>query len=257
MSQNPHPHDPYAAPEGDGTSAQQPLTPPQGAPHSDPNLYPHDPFAGGARPTGDPLDIDPAPRPEPQQASAPQPSPAAQDPYAAPASAPFAGQAPHGQQGHAQQQPYAQGPGQGLSTAPVDIKGVFDGPLTGQAVSDSDSRMWSLFAHLSAVVGYVVGVGFLGWLGPLIIFVLYKDRDRFVRFNAAEALNAAIAALIATIALWIVIGVIGVLTLGFGFILSPIAYAPALVHVIFAIIGAVKSNQGTWWNYPVNLRLVK
>ena len=249
MSQTPHSHDPYADHSGSGTPGHEPLTPPQGAPSSDPSQHPHDPYAFDPRTSGDPLDIDPAPQP---QASAPQPSPTAQEPYASPASAPYAAQPPH-----AQQAPFGQGTDQQLSSAPAGLHGVFEGPVTGQPTSDADSRMWSLFAHPSAVVGYVIGVGFLGWLGPLIIYVLYKDRDRFVRYNAAEALNAAIAVLIASIALWIVIGVIGVVTLGLGFVLTPIAYAPALVHAVFAIIGAVKSNQGTWWNYPVNLRLVK
>ena len=27
--------------------------------------------------------------------------------------------------------------------------------------------------------------------------------------------------------------------------------------LIFAIIGAVRANHGEWWNYPLNIRLVK
>lgn len=53
------------------------------------------------------------------------------------------------------------------------------------------------------------------------------------------------------------VGILGLITLGFGWTLFPLVAIPFLVHVIFAIIGAVKANQGVWWNYPLNLRLVK
>ena len=140
---------------------------------------------------------------------------------------------------------------------PAHLKGVFDGPLPGQPTTDSDAKLWAMFAQLSAIVGYVIGAGFLGWLGPLIIFLVYKDRNRFVRYNAAEALNAAIATLIVEIALAIVFTIITVITFGFGSVLFALIGVPALVHIIFAIIGAVKAYQGEWWNYPVNIRLVK
>jgi uncharacterized Tic20 family protein len=114
-----------------------------------------------------------------------------------------------------------------------------------------------MFAQLSAIVGYVIGAGFLGWLGPLIIFLVYKDRDRYVRYNAAESLNAAIATLIAEIALGVVITFLTIITFGIGSVLYVLIGVPALLHIIFAIIGAVKANQGEWWNYPLNIRFVK
>ncbi len=239
MSQTPNPHDPYGtepsasvppqtpAPHEDAPSGDMP------APTSDPALHPHDPFA---------LDPSDPQQPAPDQAG-PAPQPGGYDQGASPGAGPA----------HANAQQTTSGP----AAPPADLKGVHEGALSGQPVSDSDARLWSLFAHLSAIIGYIVGVGFLGWLGPLIIFLVYKDRDRYVRYNAAEALNAAIAVAILSVVLWIGIAIIGVITLGIGFLLSPIAYIPAVVHCIFAIVGAVKSNQGAWWNYPVNLRLVK
>lgn len=244
MSQTPNPHDPYgtepsaavppqsSVPHGDAPSGDMP------APTSDPALHPHDPFA---------YDPSAPQQPAPDQAGpAPQPG-AGYDQGAHGGGPAFANDA------HANAQQTTSGP----TAAPADLKGIYEGPLSGQPVSDSDARLWSLFAHLSVIIGYVIGVGFLGWLGPLIIFLVYKDRDRYVRYNAAEALNAAIAVVILSVVLWIGIAIIGVVTLGIGFVLSPVAYIPAVVHGIFAIVGAVKSNQGVWWNYPVNLRLVK
>lgn len=239
MSQTPNPHDPYGtepsasvppqtpAPHEDAPSGDMP------APTSDPALHPHDPFA---------LDPSDPQQPAPDQAG-PAPQPGGYDQGASPGAGPA----------HANAQQTTSGP----AAPPADLKGVHEGALSGQPVSDSDARLWSLFAHLSAIIGYIVGVGFLGWLGPLIIFLVYKDRDRFVRYNAAESLNAAIATVIAEIVLGIVFGIITIITFGIGSVLFVLIGVPALLHIIFAIIGAVKANQGEWWNYPINIRLVK
>lgn len=259
MSQTPHPHDPYGTEPGTPASDSLPEQP-------------------AARPASDHLDIDApaAPAPQEQGSATSDPAEHPYDPFAqsapsaqpAPAAGhdPFAQQDAYGQQQapHAQQHaPHAAhgqtsaGGTMNPDQAPAHVKGVFDGPLIGQPTTESDTKLWAMFAHLSAIVGYVIGAGFLGWLGPLIIFLVYKDRNRFVRYNAAEALNAAIATLIVEIALAIVFTIITVITLGFGSVLFALIGVPALIHVVFAIIGAVKAYQGEWWNYPVNIRLVK
>ncbi|ATG51856.1 hypothetical protein CFK38_10220 [Brachybacterium vulturis] len=254
MSQTPHPHDPYAAEPG-GPDAPRPPQAEQGAPTSDPNLHPHDPYAYDAdadAARNHPLDIDAAPASQPApQAPAQQPSPGGQAPYAAPA--PHAQQAPHGQQA-----PYGSGPAaQGENLPPAGTPGIYDGPLTGQAVSQSDSRLWATIAQAAVAVGHVVSWGFLGWVGPLVVYLMYKDRDRFVRFHSAEALNGAIAVFAAQIVLTIVITILTIFTFGIATILYPLVGLPALVQLVFSIIGAVKANRGEYWNYPVNLRLVK
>src|SRR5699024_6241195 len=132
------------------------------------------------------------------------------------------------------------------------IKGVYEGPLTGQPTSDSDSKLWAMFSQLAVILGHIVSWGFLGWVGPLIIFLVYKDRSRFARFHAAEALNGAITVVIAQVVLSIAIGIFGIVTLSFGWLLFPLVGVPALVQLVFAIIGAVKANKGEYWNYPAN-----
>lgn len=242
MSQTPHPHDPYGTEPG--TPDPAPLAD-QGAPTSDPALHPHDPYAYSA---------DEAPEPAP--ATDPMTGGAVPDPYASPSSGPQAAPAQPAGDGTYEAPP--RHGGQAPYPAPqADAPGGHEGALTGEPVSGSDSRMWAMFSQLSVVLGHVVSWGFLGWVGPLVIFLMYKDRDRFVRFHAAEALNGAIAVVIAEIVLAILIGIFGIVTLGVGWALFPLAGAPALVQLVFAIIGAVKANQGEAWKYPLNLRLVK
>lgn len=294
MSQTPNSHDPFASEPG--TPDQEQPSSQAAAPSSDPSLHPHDPYAYDAGADGaDPLNIDPDPSPsaDPQLApesapfaqSAPgaqptdgtQSAPGTQDPYAAPGGAPAAAQSPYGQQAqtgqqtYAGQQPYAgqqspsgqQAPGGSASASagetlpPAGTPGVYEGPLSGQAVSSSDSRLWATLAQAAVAVGHVVSWGFLGWVGPLVIFLVYKDRDRFVRFHAAEALNGAIAVFAIQLVLTIAITILTFITFGIASILYPLVGLPALLQLVFSIIGAVKANHGEYWTYPFNLRLVK
>ena len=71
-------------------------------------------------------------------------------------------------------------------------------PMAGQApsygvqglapVSPSDARMWSMFAHLGGII--------FGFIPSLIIYVIYKDRDPFIRRHSTQALNFQIIATI-------------------------------------------------------------
>ncbi|ASK64667.1 hypothetical protein CFK39_01095 [Brachybacterium avium] len=242
MSQTPQSHDPFGTDPGTPGTPGAPQ-PQQGAPSSDPSLHPHDPYAYDADATRtNPLDIDAVP--------AQQPAAGGQDQYAAAGPAPYA--AP------AQQAPLGAAPtAEGESVPPAGTPGVYEGPLTGQAVSRSDSRLWATIAQAAVAVGHVISWGFLGWVGPLVVYLMYKDRDRFVRFHSAEALNGAIAVFAAQVVLTIVITIVAVFTLGIGTILYPLVGLPALLQLVFSIIGAIKANQGEYWSYPFNLRLVK
>lgn len=280
MNEQSHPYDPYRNEPGQPGADDQrgafdgaPAEPADDRTGDPAAAHPHDPYAYQA---GQQQSADPYAAPAAGGAAA-----GAGAAYGAPQGAGPAGQQPDhaaqqpgyaGQQGagHGYQQGAGyggqQGPAYGAQGAqgaqngnvpPAGIKGVYDGPLSGQPTSDSDSRLWSMLSQLSVVLGHLFSWGFLGWVGPLIIFLVYKDRDRFIRYNAAEALNGAIAVVIAQVVLSVVLGIFGFITLGIGFAAFPLVGVPALVQLIFSIIGAVKANKGEWWNYPVNIRLVK
>src|SRR5699024_9699586 len=216
----------------------------QAASTSDPALPPHDPYAlAASAPRSNPLDIDAEP--------APQQAPPAHDPYATP-QAQYAQQAPS-----AQQPPYGPGAAQGGTVPPAGTAGVHDGPLTGQAVSESDSRMWATVAQALVAGGQEMGCGVRGWAGRLVLFLMEKRRDRFVRFHSGEALNGAIAVLVAQIVLGVAITILPIFPLGLASFMYPLVGVPALLELVFAIIGAVKAHQGEYWKYPFNIRLIK
>jgi hypothetical protein len=110
---------------------------------------------------------------------------------------------------------------------------------TGPLMSDPDQRLWATLAHLSGLV--------LSIIGPLVIYLLMKDRGRFVRSQALEALNFQITVLIAVIVSSALIFVL------IGLVLLPIVGVAAFVLMILAGIAA---NRGEEYRYPLTLRLV-
>jgi uncharacterized Tic20 family protein len=115
------------------------------------------------------------------------------------------------------------------------------GYATGPLMNDSDQRMWATLGHISGLL--------FGFLGPLVVFLVMKERGHFIRNQSLEALNFQITVTIAVVA-----GIIlGVVTLGIGFIVLPVIGVGALVLMIMAAIAA---NRGEEYRYPLTLRLV-
>jgi uncharacterized Tic20 family protein len=115
-------------------------------------------------------------------------------------------------------------------------------------LNEHDERLWATLTHLSALVGIVVGVGFIGWLGPLIIFLVLKDRSAFVAAHARTTLNFQITMFIAAVVaalLWIVL---------VGFLLTAAVY---VVVIVFSIIAAVAANRGERYEYPLTIRFIR
>lgn len=258
-------------------SAPQSFEAPQSFDASQSQDAPQNPYAAASEPstsepsTSEPSTSNPTSGQDPYAAGAQQ-SPYAsygqQSPYAAPgqqggydqpaAGAGFQQQSGSQQQGGYQQQ-YAAGAGAATgATAGAgqsSVHGIYEGPLSGLAVEESEERTWGMLAHLSVVLASVLSAGLLMFLGPLIVYLMYKDRSRFIRFHAAEALNGAI---IATVAAWILMIVALILSfILIGLLLLPLVWLVPALYFVYAIIGAVKANNGEWWNYPLTPRMFR
>lgn len=117
--------------------------------------------------------------------------------------------------------------------------------------------MWGMLSFLLAIIA--------GFLAPLIIYLVYKDRSGFVRETSREALNLSITA-----ALVGVCASIGLFAFGFAVIaLVPligivmfiawfvIVVGYSIAVLVFEIIGAMRANNGQVYRVPLILRLVK
>ncbi|WP_447924430.1 DUF4870 domain-containing protein [Georgenia muralis] len=163
------------------------------------------------------------------------------------------GQSGYGQPGYDQPGPgqYGQpGPGQYGQPGPGQYgqpgPGQYGQPGYGQQqpyaptiMSDADQRLWATLAHIS---------GLFSFLGPLIIWLVLKDRGAFVEDQSKEALNFQITLAILGVAMTI----ITVVTLGIGAFL----YLYYIAAVVFMILAAVAANRGERYRYPLTIRLV-
>ena len=118
-------------------------------------------------------------------------------------------------------------------------------------MTPSDERMWGMFGHLSAIAASLVGLPFLG---PLIVFLVHKDRNGFVRGHSAEALNMTISFVIYEFVLGVVCSVLALVTFGLAYGLMVV---PTVVFLVCAILGAVAANSGRVYRYPLIIRLVR
>ncbi len=121
----------------------------------------------------------------------------------------------------------------------------------------AEERQWAMFSHLSALLGGVLTSAVGGWgffLGPLVIWLLKKDTMPFVADQAKEALNFNIT----VSAVFLVLMILGFLTLGIGFLLiGPLMMVIGVLALVFIVIAAIKANEGVAYRYPMTVRLVK
>lgn len=131
---------------------------------------------------------------------------------------------------------------------------TYNQPAPAQPLSDSDARLWATLTHVSALVGIVAGAGFVGWLGPLIIYVVFKDRSAFVVEHAKTTLNFQITMFIAVAASWLLAAV--TLFLLF-FVPILVSIAVGIVVIVFSIIAAIAANRGQSYRYPLTIPFIK
>jgi len=99
--------------------------------------------------------------------------------------------------------------------------------------------MWALLAHL--------GGWFSTFVVALVIYLVYKDRDPFVRRHAAQALNfqiiVTIAIFVSSILVFLLIGI-------------PMLIAIGICWVVFPILAAIAANKGEDYTYPLTPKMV-
>ena len=124
-------------------------------------------------------------------------------------------------------------------TAPPSSGTVHHGAATNQ------ERQWALFAHLSALAGFLIPFGNV--IGPLIVWQIKKAEMPFVDEQGKEALNFQITVTIAVLVCFLL------MVIFIGILLLPLVAIGALV---LTVIAAVKANAGEHYRYPIAWRLI-
>jgi len=143
-----------------------------------------------------------------------------------------------------------------------------------QNVSPEDTTQAPII-HLSALSKYVIPLGSI--LGPLLFWLIWRDKSKFIDYHGKEALNFNISVLIYKI-LIVVVGLImffSPLVAGlhqideggnpfalFFSIPGLVLFASGLgllelLWLILIIVAAIKAGNGEYYKYPFTLRLIK
>lgn len=152
------------------------------------------------------------------------------DPFPPSPDRPGPGQPPYGQPPYGGQptyrQPYGQQPGYGQ-------------PYGGPYGPQGQDVLWSVLSHLSLFV--------LPLLGPLVLYLVFKDTSPFVRQHAAEALDFHLTQVIAGI----VSAILVIVLVGFVMLL-----ALAVFGTVMTIVAAVAAGNGKPYRYPLTIHFV-
>ena len=117
-------------------------------------------------------------------------------------------------------------------------------------MAPDQQRLWATLGHLSPLL--------TGFVGPLVLFLVLKERGSFVRHHSAEALNLQITLALVSLAGTVVGGVLMLVTLGLAaLVVVPVAGAFAIAVLVLQVFAAVRAHQGLDCRYPLTLHLVR
>ena len=123
------------------------------------------------------------------------------------------------------------------------LTGDVEAPVT--ASPGDEERLWAMFCHLSAMLGYLLPFGQL--IGPSVVWMAKRDRSGFIDAHGREALNFQISvmlyAVIALIACFVLIGFL-------------LLFALVIFHVSMTLYASLRAQQGDAVRYPMALRIL-
>lgn len=121
-----------------------------------------------------------------------------------------------------------------------------------QTLSPNDERTWAMLAHLSVLLNLVSG--FLGIIAALVIYLIYKNRSRYVAYQSMQSFIFQLiwwfgGGLLVGIS-WAITGTLSVILIGL--LCIPLSCAISLIPLaalIYGVIGAVQCNNGQDFRY--------
>lgn len=112
---------------------------------------------------------------------------------------------------------------------------------TAAATISKEDRTMAILCHL---------LGLLTWvIGPLILWLILRGKSPFVDFHGKQAVNLTLTVLICYMVSFALYSI---------FCLGPVvALVTFVVHLIFAVVAAMKSSQGEYYVIPVAIPLLR
>ena len=123
-----------------------------------------------------------------------------------------------------------------------------DGYTGGQSKGDESVIEGPLPPDVTNMVTLANLLGLIGFIGPLVIWLLKKDEHKFINEQVKEILNYQMSLMIYFFGTWLLFFIF------IGFVILPVLM---VMHIIFVIIASVKSSEGKPYRYPIAIRFLK
>ena len=105
----------------------------------------------------------------------------------------------------------------------------------------TDDNLMAAIAHAGILV--------LGVILPVVIWLIKKEKSKYVAFQALQAAVYQLAVFVLFIGLWVVMFVLAIVTGGLGGILMILLIPLILIAVVYGLYGAYMCYQGKDFKY--------
>ncbi len=118
-----------------------------------------------------------------------------------------------------------------------------DLPPAYSSAGSEDGRIWAMMAYL--------GVMFLAFLLPVVLYLVGRRRSPFVRYHAAQALNLWITVFLYSVSFLIIGGVLALDSVAAALALAgPLIAASAAAMLGYAVLAALSARRGETCRLP-------
>ncbi len=119
-------------------------------------------------------------------------------------------------------------------------------PQPQMSLQTPEQKQMGLFLHLSQLMNFVLPPA--GIIVPIVLWQVKKDEmpalDAHGKMITNWMISSLIYAAISFVLLFVLVGILGFIAL-------------AIMGLVFPIIGAIKANNGEFWEYPLTIKFLK
>jgi len=123
-------------------------------------------------------------------------------------------------------------------------------------LTPSEERTWAMLAHLSVLLNLVTGV--LGALPPLVIYPVFREKSRYVAYQALQSFLFQLifwgAPGLILAVMWGLTGalslvLVGLLCIPVACVLTPLILIMPVISLVYGVVAAIQTSQGRDFKY--------
>lgn len=109
-----------------------------------------------------------------------------------------------------------------------------------------DEEVWAMFCHLSALLGFAIPLG--NFIGPLIFWLLRRDKSLFINDHGRESINFQITILLYSVGVFLLTIINNYLAI--------LALILAIYEVVMVIYASVMAYSGNRFHYLLSMNIL-